>query len=105
MMVADSDDLPPLTLDRPRIHKLLNNIKQELRAKRQAFEVHEREKRVCAIVSDVARCAIAKVLAAARDAERIEQARYQRLQRLYQVGQHLECEDAMYADVLFGSEM
>jgi hypothetical protein len=78
---------------------------QELRAKRQAFEVHEREKRVCAIVSDVARCAIAKVLAAARDAERIEQARYQRLQRLYQVGQHLECEDAMYADVLFGSEM
>jgi hypothetical protein len=26
-MVADSDDLPPLTLDRPRIHKLLNNIK------------------------------------------------------------------------------
>ena len=26
-MVTESDDLPPLTLDRPRIHKLLNNIK------------------------------------------------------------------------------
>jgi hypothetical protein len=26
-MVAESDDLPPLTLNRPRINKLLNNIK------------------------------------------------------------------------------